>query len=178
METFNGLKCLFLDRDGVINIEKENAYILNRHELVLYENTIAAFQIFKTHFDKIFVVTNQRGIGKGLMSHEDLHDIHYHLQEQLQKVFCQIDQFYYAPDLDDHAELRKPNIGMGLKAKADFPQIDFQKSIMVGNNLSDMQFGKQLGMKTIFLTTTQALPLHTDSINEHYPTLYDFAKSL
>ncbi len=169
---------MFLDRDGVINIEKKNSYVLNKHEFILYENTLDAFKIFKKHFDKIIVVTNQRGIGRELMSHDDLQEIHDHFQEILKKINCKIDAFYYAPDIEDDAILRKPNIGMGLKAKEDFPLIEFEKSYMVGNNLSDMQFGKQLGMKTIFLTTTQSSPIEDKLIDECYSSLYDFSKSL
>ena len=69
--------------------------------------------------------------------------------------WLRIDEIYYAPDLESDAHHRKPNTGMGLQAKQDFPSIDFSKSVMVGNNFSDMDFGKRLGMKTVFVETTK-----------------------
>lgn len=66
---------------------------------------------------------------------------------------------------------------MGIQSKKDFPEIDFEQSVMVGNNISDMQFGKKLGMKTIFLHTTrdpQILP--HEFIDEQYPSLAAFTQ--
>jgi HAD superfamily hydrolase (TIGR01662 family) len=63
-----------------------------------------------------------------------------------------IDELYYSPHLEEEqSSFRKPNPGMGLAAKSDFAEIDFRKSVMVGDSLSDMQFGKTLGMKTVLL---------------------------
>jgi len=145
---------LFLDRDGVINIEKEQDYIRHPDELIVYPGVAEHFHILNRYFGRVIVVTNQRGIGRGLMTHQDLHDIHARLQEELNTHQARIDAFYYAPDLDKEAPDRKPNTGMGIQAKADFPAIDFQKSVMVGNNLSDMEFGHRLGMKTVYVNTT------------------------
>ena len=65
-----------------------------------------------------------------------------------------IDNIYYCTDIDDDSPNRKPQPGMGLQAQKDFPQIDFRKSIMVGNKLTDMQFGRMLGSKTVFIATS------------------------
>lgn len=175
-EKINNEWTLFLDRDGVINYEKENDYIRNKHEFVLYNHVKEAFQIFKKRFQKIIIVTNQRGIGKGYMSHQDLHEIHNYLQELL--LENRIDAFYYASDIESNAPNRKPNTGMGLQAKKDFPEIDFNKSIMIGNNISDMKFGKTLGMTTLFLTTTNPTQKENELIDFFYQSLYEFAKEL
>lgn len=145
---------LFLDRDGVINIEKENDYIRSAKELILYEGAAEAIAYCNSLFQHVVVVTNQRGIGKGLMTTSDLQGIHSLLSEELAKVHGHIDAYYFAPQIENDAEDRKPNTGMGLQAKRDFPSIDFSKSVMVGNNLSDMAFGKNLGMKTVYVNTT------------------------
>jgi histidinol phosphatase-like enzyme len=87
-----------------------------------------------------------------------LHGIHSLLSEQLAKVRGHIDAYYFAPQLENDAEDRKPNTGMGFQAKHDFPNINFSKSVMVGNNLSDMAFGRNLGMKTVYVNTTS--PMH------------------
>lgn len=169
---------LFLDRDGVINIEKKDDYIRSVDEFIFYENVMESFPILNKIFHKVIIVTNQRGIGRGLMTHEDLQGIHLHVLSSLQKKGGYIDAFYYAPDLDKEAPNRKPNIGMGLQAKEKFPSIDFTKSIMVGNNLSDMEFGKRLGMKTVFVETTKKIDGEHEWIDIKLDTLVDFIQLL
>lgn len=165
---------LFLDRDGVINIEKEKDYIRNVSEFEFYPDVVENFHQLNKIFSLIVVVTNQRGIGKGLMTVKDLHDIHSYLQSEIQKHGGHIDQFYFAPDIESDAINRKPNIGMGLQAKKEFPKIDFAKSIMIGNNISDMEFGKNLGMKTVYLNTTNPREEKHPSIDLMFENLYDF----
>lgn len=169
---------LFLDRDGVINHEKNEDYIRKVDEFVFYDNALLALKFLSKRFDKIIVVTNQRGIGKGLMTHEDLTSIHTFLKNEVEQFGGHIDAFYYAPELESEALNRKPNTGMAIAAKKDFPTIDFQKSIMVGNNLSDMEFGKRMGMKTVFLRTTKPEQTQHPNIDYFHPTLFDFAKNM
>jgi histidinol-phosphate phosphatase family protein len=103
------LKALFLDRDGVINIEKEGSYIFSPEELTYYPGALAAVANAKEHFDVILVVTNQRGIGRGLMSEAELHIIHETIQSDLAALGGKIDAFYFAPGIDSNNPLRKPN---------------------------------------------------------------------
>ena len=173
------MRALFLDRDGVINIEKEGSYIFNPSELHFYEGALEAIARARNYFDLILVVTNQRGIGKGLMTTEDLTDIHDTIQQSLQAHKGLIDGFYHAPALHSDDLMRKPNTGMALKAKEDFKHIDFTQSVMIGNNYSDMKFGKSMGMKTIFLHTTMpAQELPNEWIDEQYDSLASWIKSL
>ncbi len=155
---------LFLDRDGVINIEKNMDYIRHKEEFIFYPNAIDTLVKCSSLFSKIIVVTNQRGIGRGLMTEKNLDDIHLFMKNKIEQNGGRINGIYFAPDLDSNSPMRKPNTGMGLKAKEDFPEIDFSTSIMVGNNESDMIFGKTLGMKTIFLTTTQSFLPNDNSL--------------
>jgi D-glycero-D-manno-heptose 1,7-bisphosphate phosphatase len=154
---------LFLDRDGVLN-KRIEGYIQRPEELAIFEDVPRILALCAKVFRYIIVVTNQQGIGKGLMSHEDLSKVHAYLLEKIQAAGGRIDAIYYAPWLasDKHPE-RKPNVGMGLKAKKQFPAIDFKKSIMVGDFPSDILFGKQLGMKTIWI------PSSVDAISEVEP---------
>lgn len=169
---------LFLDRDGVINIEKDQDYIRNVNEFIFYDDILSHFPILNKTFGRIIVVTNQRGIGKNLMTHDDLHGIHQHIIDELKKVKATIHRFYYAPDLETDAEDRKPNIGMGLKAKKDFPEIDFRKSVMVGNNISDVEFGHRLGMKTVYVNTTKPRTEGHPSIDLMLDSLPTFCKMI
>jgi histidinol-phosphate phosphatase family protein len=145
---------LFLDRDGVINHEKKMDYIRNWDEFKFYDGVEKALQTFADTFGTIVMVTNQRGIGKGLMTEEDLADIHKHMLSTITSSNGRIDKIYYCTSLDNDCIDRKPNPGMTNQAKKDFPNIDFTKSIIIGNKLSDMQFGRNAGMHTIYVATT------------------------
>lgn len=145
---------LFLDRDGVINHEKESDYILNWGEFRFYRGVKDALKVFADMFGRIVMVTNQRGIGKGLMTVEDLQQIHANMADEVTAASGRIDKIYFCPSLDNDCFDRKPNPGMAHQAKKDFPEIDFKKSIIIGNKLSDMKFGRNAGMHTIYVATT------------------------
>lgn len=167
---------LFLDRDGVINYEKHKDYIHTWSEFRFYEGVTEAIKILSDRFHRIIVVTNQRGVGRGLTKAEDLEIIHTNMQEAIRQNGGRLDAIYFCSDVDDTSPLRKPNTGMGLLALKQFPDIDLKKSIMVGNTLSDMQFGRNLGIYTVFLPTTRPeVPLDHPLIDESFPALIDFA---
>jgi histidinol-phosphate phosphatase family protein len=142
---------LFLDRDGVINEKIENDYVKNWDEFKFKDGVLQAVAGLGKIFGRIFIVTNQRGVGLGVMTEDKLNEIHGKLLSEITSLSGRIDKIYYCTAVDNCAECRKPNIGMGLKAKSDFPEIEFSKSIMVGDSISDMEFGKNLGMKTVFI---------------------------
>jgi len=170
---------LFLDRDGVINQDKPGGYILNPGEFHFYNGVLDAFKIFSEKFGRIIIITNQRGIGKGMMTEDDLAAIHEKMKTAVKNAGASIDAIYYCTSTSVTAFERKPNPGMALRAKNDFPEIDFNKSIMVGNNISDVLFGKNAGMYTVFVKTTnpgQLFP-HPDT-DLDFNTLPDFAKAL
>ena len=145
---------LFLDRDGVINDEKYLDYVHTWEEFKFYEGVKDAMKIFSEKFGKIFIVTNQRGVAKGLTKIEDLENIHENMLKELKDAGGRVDKIYFCIDME--GPNRKPNPGMGLQAQMDFPEIDFSRSIMIGNTLSDMKFGRNLNVAaTIFLPTTR-----------------------
>lgn len=143
---------LFLDRDGVINEKRENDYVKNLDEFSFTNGALDAISRLSVLFGKIIVVTNQRGVGKGLMTELQLISIHNYLIKAVNQSGGRIDQIYYCTDIYETSENRKPNIGMAIKAKTDFPEIDFRKSIMIGDSKSDMEFGKRLSMYTIYIS--------------------------
>jgi D-glycero-D-manno-heptose 1,7-bisphosphate phosphatase len=170
---------LFLDRDGVINREKKDSYVFHYDEFIFYEHVKDALRIFAARFGRIVIVTNQRGVGKGLMSTEDLQIIHDKMVAEVVLAGGRIDRIYYADSLRDDHPHRKPNPGMALAAQTDFPEIDFRRALMVGNNLSDMEFGRNAGMYTAFLRTTQPeQPFPHPAIDLEFSSLYDLAKHL
>jgi histidinol-phosphate phosphatase family protein len=167
---------LFLDRDGVINHQKENGYINTPSEFEFYEGVKETIAACSLHFGKIIVVTNQRGVGKGITTNENLELIHQKMSSDIKAAGGRIDGIYYCTDINNDSLNRKPNTGMAFQAKADFPEINFSKSIMIGNSLSDLQFGKKTGMLTVFLTTTNAEP--DEAIIKNADFIMDKLKSL
>ena len=169
---------LFLDRDGVINDEKYMDYIHTWKEFKFYEGVKEAMKIFSEKFGKIFIVTNQRGVAKGLTKIEDLDDIHKNMLAELEEAGGRVDKVYFCTDME--SPNRKPNTGMGLQAQKDFREIDFSKSIMIGNTLSDMLFGRNLHVAaTIFLPTTQKdVNLKNENIDMVFDNLLSVARAL
>jgi len=170
---------LFLDRDGVINHEKHNDYIHTWDEFIFYEGVIKAMTVFAKKFRHIIIVTNQRGIGKGVTLLQDVELIHKNMSTAIELAGGRIDAIYFCPDKEEESPNRKPNHGMGLQAVKDLPDIDLGKAIMIGNTLSDMQFGRNLGVQTIFLPTTRPeVDIHDERIDAVYDSLLDFANAL
>jgi D-glycero-D-manno-heptose 1,7-bisphosphate phosphatase len=170
---------LFLDRDGVINHEKHKDYIHTWDEFRFYDGVKEAIAVFAGKFRYIIVITNQRGIGKGVTRRSDVELIHKNMSAEIESAGGRIDAVYFCPDIDESSPDRKPNPGMGLQAIKDLPLIDLHNAIMVGNTISDMQFGRNLGVKTIFLPTTRPeVDLSDERIDEVYPSLIAFANDL
>ncbi len=156
---------LFLDRDGVINKKLDNDYVKNVDEFDFLDGAEDAIANFSKLFNRIVVVTNQQGIGKGLMTKGDLQEVHEYMLAEIAVAGGKIDRVYYCPDLAaKNTKCRKPNTGMAEKAKADFREIDFKKSIMVGDSLSDIQMGRRLGMYTVFIAEEGTVFKEADAV--------------
>ena len=180
LKSINKSWTLFLDRDGVINDEKHMDYINTWEEFTFYPGVLEAIKLFSEKFGRIFIITNQRGVAKGVTKLEDLELIHNNLLESIKQAKGRIDKIYFSADMEDTSHNRKPNTGMGLQAKKDFPEVEFSKSIMIGNTLSDMQFGRNLGVATnIFLPTTRPdVPIPNPLIDLVFPDLRSVAKTI
>ncbi len=170
---------LLLDRDGVINLDKEGSYIFSPDEFVFMEGAPDFFKALTEKFRYIIVVTNQRGVGRGLMTEDALKTVHDKMIEGIHGAGGKLAAIYYATANNNLDPERKPNPGMALRAKHNFPDIDLDKTIMIGNNLSDMQFGRNAGLYTIFLSTTnKKISLPHPDIDLMFDTLADFANAL
>lgn len=170
---------LFLDRDGVVNKEIVGSYVTTPTEFEFCPGVPEALANLSEIFGKIIIVTNQRGVGRGLMDLETLREIHRQMRGSIESAGGRIDKIYVATAVNDDDHNRKPNVGMGLQAKEDFPQIDFRKSIVVGNSLSDMEFGKKLAMHTVFVTTKHGpYELPHDLIDAQFGSLQEWAQTI
>ncbi len=143
---------LFLDRDGVINERLPGDYVREWDSFSFLPGVLEALGLLSGLFGRIIVVTNQAGIEKGLMTHEQLTQIHELMMEYIRYHGGDIDEIYYCPyTAASEPFCRKPNPGMALEAVKDFPEIRLSKSLMVGDSDSDIAFGNRLGMKTILV---------------------------
>lgn len=150
-------RALFLDRDGVINRRIPGDYVKTWNEFDFLPGVLQALRMLRPCYNPILVVTNQQGIGKGIMTKADLTGIHRNMKKIIRKNGGHIDRIYYCPDLESgQPNCRKPGIEMGMQAKADFPEIHFEESVMVGDSASDLLFGRSLGMTTILLGENQS----------------------
>ncbi|MFN5346463.1 MAG: HAD-IIIA family hydrolase, partial [Bacteroidota bacterium] len=120
-------------------------------DFIFEDGALEAIAKLSGIFGRIIIVTNQRGIGIELMTDEDLSNIHEKMVAAIQETGGRIDAIYYAPAADRSDIRRKPNPTMAYEAQKDFPEIDLAKSIIVGNSISDMEFGRNAGMRTIFI---------------------------
>lgn len=167
---------LFLDRDGVINKKLDNDYVKHWIEFEFIEGVFDALKKFNSVFGKIVVVTNQQGIGKGLYRTEDLELIHKNMIYEITYLGGRIDKVYFSPYLSaENHSTRKPNTGMAMLAKQDFPEIDFNKSIIAGDSISDMEFGRNTGMKTIFISDENKTD---EKIDFNFSSLLELANNL
>jgi len=170
---------LFLDRDGVINIEKYQDYVYNFDEFIFYEGVPEAMRQLAERFGHIVIVTNQKGVGKGLMTEADLQSIHRSMLQVIEAAGGRIDRIYYCTATENDDPCRKPQPGMAFEAQRDYPTIDMRKSVIVGNNISDMEFGRNAGMHTVFVKTTHPeQPLPHPAIDLAAADLPAFAKAL
>lgn len=167
---------LFLDRDGVISYRLPGDYVRKWDDFEFLEGALEAIKRLSGIFGKIIIVSNQQGVGKGLMKQQELEEIDKQMKLEIANSGGRIDASFYCTKLasENHPD-RKPGTGMGLKAKAMFPEIDFSKSVMVGDSPGDMEFGKKLGMVTVFIGPDHAGVGNTDYF---FDSLLAFARSL
>ncbi|MCP3930075.1 MAG: HAD-IIIA family hydrolase [Bacteroidetes bacterium] len=146
------VRTLFLDRDGVINKRRVGKYVKAIEEFEFLPGVLLGISQCRKYFDRIVVVTNQQGIGKGLMDKDQLDQVHEYMLRRIEQHKGHIDGVYSCSDLNSaKANCRKPGPTMAFQAKADFPEINFSYSVMVGDSISDMEFGKNLGMKCAWI---------------------------
>ncbi len=170
---------LFLDRDGVINKRLPGRYVSEWEEFEFLPGVTEAIKYFNTYFKKIFIVTNQQGIAKGILPEENLIALHQQMKTTIESSGGRLDAIYYSPDLaNTHSPTRKPATGMGLWAKRDFPEVIFEQSIMVGDSISDLEFGRALGMKTIWITGKENTQPEQNLYDESYSGLLEWRGKL
>lgn len=146
------LRTVFLDRDGVINEKMpEGQYVRSIAEFHLLAGVPEAIARLNRAGLHVIVVSNQRGVALGLYTRADVDAIHAGFQETLTAKGARVDAFYFCPHDKAQCNCRKPLPGLFEQAQAEFPEIDAATSVIVGDSLSDVEFGRRLGLRTIFI---------------------------
>lgn len=154
LSRIRNLRTVFLDRDGVLNRKMpEDSWVTSPAELSILPGVPEAVARLNQAGLLVLVVTNQRAIAQGKLSPEGLERIHAALQEGLRGSGAHIDAFFHCPHDRNECACRKPLTGMFEQARQRFPAITAETSAMLGDSLSDMQFGRAAGMLTILLET-------------------------
>ncbi len=156
---------LFLDRDGVINKKLERRYVRNWQEFEFMPNALLAIKKLSNKFERIIVVTNQQGIGKAIMTIDELYVLHELMKKEIVENGGKIDKIYFCPHLEkENCDCRKPAIGMIKRAIKDFPTLNLKQTFLVGDSPSDIEAGERAGIKTV-------------KVNNQF-TLFDWANQL
>lgn len=165
LETLNHMKrflepkkVIFLDRDGVINEKApEHDYVKKWEEFKFLPGAIKAIKILNKNNFEIYIVTNQRGIARNMMSENDLKTIHKNMGDELSKHGARINSIYYCPhEHDERCNCRKPKPGMFFQA-ANTNYIDLTKSVFIGDGETDLQAGEAANIKTYLVSPKKSL---------------------
>ena len=149
---------VFLDRDGTLN--EEAGYLNHVDRMKLIDGSAEAVRLLNRHGLKTVVVSNQAGVARGYFPEELLPRLHDRLRALLKEQGAELDAIYYCPhhpDVGDppykqDCDCRKPGLGMIRRAEKEL-SVDARRSYMVGDKISDVEFGKKAGCKSILLLT-------------------------
>jgi D-glycero-D-manno-heptose 1,7-bisphosphate phosphatase len=146
------VRYVFLDRDGVLNRKlPEGAYVSDWAQFQWLPGAVEAIARMNRAGLTVIVVSNQRGIALGRVSVEQLELIHGQMRSHLARQGARLDAIYYCPHDQGECNCRKPDIGLFEQARKDFPEVNADNSVVIGDSLSDIQAGRKLGMRTIFI---------------------------
>ena len=151
-------KCLFLDRDGVIN--KEINYLYKIEDFIFVDGIFDLCSKYQKEHFKIIIITNQAGIARGYYTESDLKKLNQWLINQFKKKGIIISDIYYCPhhpDFSGNCKCRKPNPGLILNA-AERHNIDLKNSVMIGDKKTDILAGKKAGIVKNILIKTNIIP--------------------
>jgi D,D-heptose 1,7-bisphosphate phosphatase len=150
-------KAIFLDRDGVINHNKEY-YTYRIDDVIINKGIIESLRLFIQNQFKIFVITNQSGIAKGVYTHAEVEQVHQYMQNQFREFGVDVTAFYYCPHHPDVGKCicRKPDSLLIEKAIARF-DIDKGQSHFIGDSARDIQAAEKAGVKGHLIHSNESI---------------------
>lgn len=176
-------KAFFLDRDGIINERLIGDYVKSIDEFVFIDEFFTLLKKIKENDFLAILISNQQGVGKGLMTAADLENVHNYMQNELyEKTGYRLDDIFTCISLANENDYRrKPNPGMILEAIKKY-NIDPNRSFMVGDSQSDIEAGKHAGVKTIYIGDDTKIEADFNFVNlkelvEHFNNVLQFLKN-
>lgn len=167
---------LFLDRDGVINKRIFGGYVTRVEDFHFEKGSLEAIAGLSALFKNIIVVTNQQGVAKGIMSESNVNEIHTYMVKEIVRFGGRIDLIKVAFNMKgEEGDRRKPNPLMAIEALTELGDVDFAKCVMVGDTDSDIQFAKNVGMKSVLVRSEEKNLIDSDLSVD---SLYEFYKLL
>lgn len=148
----SGYETILLDRDGTINKLIVGDYVRKWDEFMFLPGVLDAIKRFSEQVKNIIIVTNQRGVGKGLFTKGDLDYIHTRMCDEIKAHGGRIDGIYCCFAISDADHNRKPNTGMFEQICNDFPDVKKETTLMVGDAMSDKQFAENCGIHFQMIT--------------------------
>jgi len=149
---------IFLDRDGVINIDRRD-YVKSWSEFKFLPRVFEALKLLKKNNIRVIIITNQSAVNRGLMTLDTLLEIHEKMLDAIRTHAGEVQAIYYCPHTPaENCECRKPKPGMVLKAAKDF-KIDLSRSYLVGDSEKDVELARSVGLKCVRITEKSAKKL-------------------
>ncbi|MGD8305783.1 MAG: HAD family hydrolase [Ignavibacteria bacterium] len=149
-------RAIFLDRDGTLNEDPDPGYLADPEKVVLFPKVAEVLSRLKKEFNYLLiVVSNQSGIGRGLLTASQVDNVNSRINSLLERFNVAIDKFYYCPyhpdfNTEEECKCRKPATFMIMKAVEDF-NIDLTRSFIIGDSVSDIKCGDNAGIKSILV---------------------------
>ena len=144
---------LFLDRDGVINRWVPGDYVRSWNQFAFLPGILECLRAWTGRFNHIIIVSNQRGVGKGKMTQEQLDAVHKRMLAEIRQAGGCIDGIYVCTSVAENDPRRKPNPGLFEEACRDFPDITPERSLMLGDSHYDRDFARNCGMDFVLMET-------------------------
>lgn len=166
-------KAVFIDRDGVL--VEDAGFVHKIEDFKLVQNAIKGLKLLKDF--KLFIITNQSGIGRGYYKIEDFFNYNKRVLKELKKHNIKIEKTYYCPHKpEDNCECRKPKTKLIKDAEKEF-KLNLKKSFVIGDRKSDVEVGKNAGCKTILVLTGNGLNAKNEASPDYFAKdLLDAAK--
>jgi len=167
-------KIIFLDRDGVININKKN-YLTSKKEIKLFKCTVKAMEYLQKNYIGIIIITNQQAIGKGIITTGEAIDIHLEILQKLNN--SPVIASFICPHLaTDKCECRKPGVKMIKTAQSLF-NIDLNENYFIGDSLTDIEAAENSGLIPLHIGKKAIMPeKETEKELLHFNNLLDASK--
>ncbi|MFN3551147.1 MAG: D-glycero-alpha-D-manno-heptose-1,7-bisphosphate 7-phosphatase [Endomicrobiia bacterium] len=164
MATNDKFPMIFLDRDGTIIVDK--VYLNDPQDIEFFDGVIDGLKKLVEKNFKLVIVTNQSGVARGLVNIENLNKIHQKILEILNSNGVDVYKIYFCPHLpEENCSCRKPKTGM---VKEIEHLIDKEKSFMVGDKEIDVEFGKNLGIRTILISNDKNIQSKAEFVVKNF----------